>query len=89
MTLGRRSVIQSLPDNDSRFPEGYHAFSPQNACSAAFVAAKNVAFSFSNVGYRFRKQAPRSAFTITTVLPHTPGPPGRCIPRLGMVVSDP
>src|SRR5436190_8603678 len=55
------------------------------------VAAKNVAFSFSNVGYRFRKLAPRSqiAFTIATVLPHTPGPPGRCIPRLGIIVSDP
>src|SRR6266404_3712077 len=55
------------------------------------VAAKNVAFSFSNVGYRFRKQAPRSqiAFTIATVLPHTPGAPGPCVPRLGMIVSDP
>jgi hypothetical protein len=28
MTLGRRSVIQSLPENDCRYPEGYHAFSP-------------------------------------------------------------
>src|SRR5437879_6859804 len=55
------------------------------------VAAKNVAFSFSNVGYRLRKRTPRSqpAFTIATVLPHTPGAPGRCVPRLGMVVSDP
>src|SRR5438132_14044045 len=55
------------------------------------VAAKNIAFSFSNVGYRFRKQTPRSqiAITIATVLPHTPGAPGRCVPLLGMVVSDP
>src|SRR3954447_8082975 len=55
------------------------------------VALENVAFSFSNIGYRFRKQAPRSqiAFTIAAVLPHVPGTPGRRVPRLSMIVSDP
>src|SRR5947207_15638698 len=55
------------------------------------AAAKNVAFSFSDVGHRFGKQAPRSqiAFTIATVLPHMPTVPARCVPRLGMVVSYP
>src|SRR5580765_2308251 len=55
------------------------------------AAAKNVAFSFSDVGHRFRKHAPRSqiAFTIATVLPHMPGVPRRCVPRFRMVVSYP
>ena len=55
------------------------------------VAAKNIAFSFSNVGYRFRKQAPgtQTAFTVATVLPHMPGAPGGCISRLEMIVSNP
>jgi len=41
------------------------------------AAAKNVAFSFSDVGHRFGKHDPRSqiAFTIATVLPHMPSVP--------------
>src|SRR5438128_11267606 len=55
------------------------------------VAAKNVAFSFSNVGYRFRKQTPRSqiAFTIATLLPHTPVALGRSALRSVTVARHP
>src|SRR2546430_8921728 len=37
---------QSLPENDCRYPEGYHAFSRQNACSAALSPRKMLRSAF-------------------------------------------
>ncbi len=68
-TTVRNSIVTGKrPSLSRRIPR---VLSPE-CLQRGIVAAKNVAFSFSNVGYRFRKQAPRSqiAFTIATVLPH-------------------
>ena len=55
------------------------------------ATAKNVAFSSSDVSHGCGKTAPGSqiAFAIAAVLPHVPTAPGRCMPRFGMIVSDP
>lgn len=38
--------VQSLPENDCRYPEGYHALSRQNACSAALSPRKMLRSAF-------------------------------------------
>src|SRR5207245_11137974 len=52
--------------------------------------AKNIAFGFDDVRHAFRiSGARKSAAAIAAVLPHIPGAPWRCRPRLAVVLCEP